>query len=105
MEGIYCEKIGMLKKRGIWEIQPRPAKQYVLSIKLVLRIKRNPDGTVDWYKARLVACGNLQREMDYNALFSGLVDFTTIRTALVLAEHNKEIVRYYDVISAFVRGK
>ena len=98
------KEIDVLNKRGTWELVPRPPKQRVLPSKVVLKIKRNPDGTVDRYKARLVVLGCLQQPEDYEETFSPVVDFSTIRTALTLAVHEGEVCHHVDITGAFLYG-
>jgi hypothetical protein len=49
-----------LKERGTWELIDRPQNARVLPSKVVLKIKRCPIGTIDRYKAILIALGCLQ---------------------------------------------
>jgi hypothetical protein len=48
-------EIDTLKARGTWTLVSRPKNVRVLPSKVVLEIKRAPDGPVDRYKARLAA--------------------------------------------------
>lgn len=95
------KELNMIRERNTWTIVPRPKKR-VLPSKVLLKVKRNADGSIERFKARLVALGNLQREEDYNDLSSPVVDFTTVRTALALAEHNKDEVHHVDITGAFL---
>jgi hypothetical protein len=97
-------EIETLKARETWELAPRPPRTHVLPSQMVLRIKRQPNGDVDRYKARLVALGCLQREEDYDETFSPVVDFTTVRIALALAVREKMHVHHVDVTGAFLYG-
>jgi Reverse transcriptase (RNA-dependent DNA polymerase) len=97
-------EIDALKARGTWEIVPRPPRTRVLPSKMVLKIKRQPNGDVDSYKARLVALGCFQSEEDYDETFSPVVDFTTVRIALALAVHEKMHVHHVDVTGASLYG-
>jgi hypothetical protein len=47
----------------------RPKNVRVLPSKVVLMIKRASDGSVDRYKAHLVALGCLQKKSDYDETF------------------------------------
>jgi hypothetical protein len=82
----------------------RPKNVRVLPSKVVLKIKRTPDGSVDRYKARLVALGCLQKEFDCDETFSPVVDFATVRTALTVAVYDQEMIRHIDVPGAFLYG-
>jgi Reverse transcriptase (RNA-dependent DNA polymerase) len=82
----------------------RPNNVRVLPSKVVLKIKRAPDGSVDRFKARLVAWGYFQKEYDYDETFSPVIDFATVRTALTLAAYDQEMIHHIDVTGAFLYG-
>jgi Reverse transcriptase (RNA-dependent DNA polymerase) len=86
-----------VKARGSWTLITRPKHVRVLPSKVVLKIKRAPDGSVDRYKARLVALGCLQKGSDCDETFSPVVDFATVRTALTLAVSDHETIHHIDV--------
>jgi hypothetical protein len=97
-------EIDTLKARETWELFPRSPRTRVLPSKMVLKIKRQPNGDVDRYKKRLVALGCLHREGDHDETFSPLVDFTMVRFALALAIHERTHVHHVDVTGAFLYG-
>jgi hypothetical protein len=66
-------EIDTLKPRGAWTLVTRPKNVRVLPSTVVLKIKRAPDGSVDRYKARIVALGCLQKESDYDETFRPIV--------------------------------
>lgn len=80
---------------------PRSVGKRVLPSQVVLKLKRNADGCIERRKARLVDLGCLQREDEYDQLFSPVVDFTSVRVNLVLAEYNQEHVYHLDIVSAY----
>ena len=72
--------------RKTWELVPLPAGRKVVRCKWVFKKKRNSDGTVSRYKARLCAKGFTQQYgMDYLDTFSPIVSFTTLRLLFQLA--------------------
>lgn len=54
-------KFGALMKNGTWDLVPKPPDQNIVGCKWVFRIKQNPDGSINKYKARLAAKGFHQR--------------------------------------------
>ena len=70
----------------------------------VFKLKRNPDGTIDRYKARLVAQGFSQRPgFDYFEVFAGTPRFEAIRAVLALAACDDH--RFIDVSHALLNGE
>lgn len=50
-----------LKKNHTWALVPRPKGVNIVGCKWVFKLKQNPDGSTDKYKARLVARGFTQQ--------------------------------------------
>ena len=54
------EEMQALMKRGTFEFTIPPGNAHIISSKFVFQLKKKADGTIDKYKARLVACGFTQ---------------------------------------------
>jgi hypothetical protein len=54
-------ELATLEEAGTWTTVPRPAGKNVVGSKWVFRIKRKADGSIEKYKARLVAQGFTQK--------------------------------------------
>ncbi|CAL8138959.1 unnamed protein product [Prunus armeniaca] len=69
------EEISALTMQGTWCLVPRPANTNIVGSKWIYKIKRNSDGTVSRYKARLVAHGFSQKaDFDYDETLSPVLD-------------------------------
>ncbi|CAL9017956.1 unnamed protein product, partial [Prunus brigantina] len=99
------EEFNALQRAGTWVLVPPKPTLNVLPNKWVFRIKRNSDGSVQRYKARLVANGFHQQEgLDYGETFSPVVNHSTIRLILALSVQFQWPVRQLDVQNAFLHG-
>lgn len=79
-----------LVENNTWELTDRPANKKILTNKWVFKLKKNQDGSMDKYKARLVARGHEQRAgIDYEEVFAPVARYETIRTLLAVAVQKK----------------
>jgi hypothetical protein len=75
-----------LMKNHTWHLVPPKKGANVIGCKWVYKVKRKSDGSIDRYKARLVAKRFKQcYEIDYEDTFSTVVKATTIRLVLSIA--------------------
>ncbi|GAA5917213.1 hypothetical protein JCM5296_005908 [Sporobolomyces johnsonii] len=93
---------------GTWEeeLVDLPAGRRAIAVKWVLLVKRDVDGRVIKYKARLVARGDMQVEgVDFDETFSSTVRLTTVRLVLsLLASHPHWQHRQFDISNAYLLG-
>ncbi|KAI5312496.1 hypothetical protein L3X38_041669 [Prunus dulcis] len=90
---------------GTWELVPSRPNQNLVGCKWVFRIKCHPDGSIDRYKAHLVAKRFHQcPSIDFYETFSQVVKPTTIRVILQLALTRGWPIRQLDVNNAFLHG-
>lgn len=93
------------ERNATWELTKLPKDRKVIGSKWVFKIKYNADGTLDRYKARLVAQGFSQVEgVDFHETFAPVVRYATIRLILALANHCEWFVWQLDVCTAFLYG-
>ena len=77
-----------------------------MGCKWVFKKKLKPDGTIEKYKAWLVAKGYTQREgEDYFDTYSPVARLTTIQVLLSLDASYGLIVHQMDVNTAFLNGE
>lgn len=99
------EEIEGMNRNQVWDLVEPPKNQPIIGCKWVFKTKTDTNGTVDRYKARLVAQGYSQRYgHDYNEVFAPVLQPTTLRILLAVAGQKKWPVRHYDVESAFLNG-
>ena len=95
-----------LTKNNTWELVPPPKGKNIVGSKWVLKVKRNSDGSLDRFKARLVAQGYTQtHRIDYEEVFAPVAKYFTIRSLLMLANAHDLDVHQLDVKTALRLGK
>ncbi|RVW43508.1 Retrovirus-related Pol polyprotein from transposon RE1 [Vitis vinifera] len=98
-------EIAALHKNQTWDLVDRPKDVNIIGCKWVYKLKYKPDGSVDRYKARLVARGfNQTFGLDYFETFSPVVKAATIRIVLTIALSYRWELRQLDVQNAFLNG-
>lgn len=69
-------------------------------------VKRQADGTVDRYKARLVARGDNQRPgVDYDQVFAPTARLAALRSVLALAALAGDHIESIDISNAYLNGE
>ncbi|KAJ9705530.1 hypothetical protein PVL29_003532 [Vitis rotundifolia] len=98
-------EIKALIQNRTWDLVLRPPTANIVGSKWVFKTKLKEDGTIDRYKARLVARGFSQIPgLDFGETFSPVIKHTTIRLILSLAVTLGWTMRQLDVKNAFLHG-
>lgn len=91
---------------GTWSLVPPRPHMNLVGSKWIFKIKRKADGSVERYKAGLVAKGfHQQHGVEYNETFSPVIKPITIHTVLSLAVScNWKVRELVDVKNAVLHG-
>jgi histone deacetylase 1/2 len=96
------DEYNALIENKTWHLVPQSSNKNLIDCKWVYRIKKKADGSIDRYKARLVARGFKQRYViDYEDTFIHVVKIATIRIVLSLSISRGWSLRQLDVENAF----
>ena len=100
------QEMKSLYLNDVWDLVELPKRSQVVGNKWVFRKKLKADGSVERYKARLVAQGFSQREgVDYDETFSPVIRFESLRTLIALATQKGLKLHQMDVTATFLNGQ
>ena len=98
-------EIHSLEKKNVLKPSILPEGQHLLTTRWIYRVKYRQDGSIDKFKARLVARGYEQiLGVDYDETFSPVVRLTSIRIILALSIQHNLILHTMDVNTAFLNA-
>lgn len=105
MEKCYGGEVDALEENQTWTLEDLPPRKRAIGNMWVYKIKYNSDGTIERYKARLVALGNKQIEgEEYGETFAPVAKMGAVRLFLRVAAGNDWPVYQQDVHKAFLHG-
>lgn len=100
------KEIVPLHDNGTWTLVPQRSDDNVITTKWIFKVKPKEDGSIDRFKARLVANGMRQVQgVDYLNTFSPVVQPLSIHLVLALAVTNAWSIHQIDVSNAFLHDK
>ena len=95
-----------LKENDVWELVELPTGRKTVGSKWVYKVKTGAHGSVERYKARLVAQGYTQKfGTDYDETFCPVVRMESLRALLALSVQFGLQLHQVDVTTAFLNGE
>ncbi|KAG3118187.1 hypothetical protein PI124_g3546 [Phytophthora idaei] len=80
------EEVEALEQNDTWELVKKPRDAKLLQTKWVFKLKKHADGSIERYKARLVARGDQQEYgVNYTYTFSAVLELTSGKMILVVS--------------------
>lgn len=87
-----------LLRNGTWTLAPLSPSMNLINLKWVFKIQRKADGSVERYKACVVAKGfHHQQGLDFGETFSPVIKPTTIRIVLSLVVSHRWRIQHIDI--------
>jgi hypothetical protein len=101
-----AEEIAALVRTDTWDLVPCPPCVHPITCKWVYKVKTRSDGSLERYKARLVARG-FQREQgrDYDETFAPIAHMTTIHTLHAVTSVREWSISQFDVKDVFLNSE
>lgn len=91
-------------RNGTWDLVPPDESYNMVGYKWVFTVKRLADGSIDRFKAHLVAkCFHQQPRVDFHDTFSPVIKHATIHLVLGVAVARGWPLRQHDVNNAFLQ--
>ena len=100
------EEYNALLQDETWEIVSAPNDRNIVTCKWVFKTKKDENGGLGRYKARLVARGFSQKfGTDYDEIFAPVIKQATFKLLLAIAGKQKLLVKHFDAKTAFLNGE
>ena len=104
-----AKELGGLLALKVWTMElasTMPAGSNLMNCHYVFTVKRTATGSIEKFKARLVADGNTQKHgIDFDRIFATVVKTTTIRLVLALAAARDYNLSSIDIRQAYLQAE
>ena len=98
-------ELAQMMEEGVYRKERIEDGANIIGTMWVLVIKRHPDGTIDKYKARLVALGNQQNESSYSNISSTTARSATVKLMMsILAKTERGCSVVLDIKGAYLKS-
>lgn len=100
------DEYNSLIENKTWTLCELPKNRKAIKNKWIFKTKRDANGNISRYKARLVVKGCSQKYgIDYQEIFSPVVRYSTIRFLMAFAVKNDLKIHQMDAVTAFLQGE
>jgi hypothetical protein len=100
------DKIESMKTNQVCDLVNLPPRRKTIGNKWVPKVKRKANGSIERYKAHLLAKGYTQQKgIDYEETFSPVVRFASIHLILAIVTYMNLELYQMDVKTAFLNGE
>ena len=104
-EAAMQKEMDSIYTNGVWDLVELPANRTPVGNKWVFKKKTKADGSIERYKARLVAQGFSQKQgLDYDETFSPVIRFESFRSLIAVAVQKRLKLHQLDITAAFLNG-
>ncbi|KAL6175649.1 hypothetical protein ACLB2K_052288 [Fragaria x ananassa] len=101
-EEAMVSELKSMKANDVWKLVQLPKNAKTIGCKWVYKTKTNADGSIERFKAKLVAKGFTQQEwIDYNETYSPVSTKDAFRLIMALVAHFNMELHQMDVRTAF----
>jgi hypothetical protein len=101
-----AEEIFALEQTGTWDLVPYPPRVRSITCKWVYKVKTHFDGSLERYKARIIARGFQQEQgRDYDETFAPVAHMTAIHTLPDVASIQEWSISQLDMKNVFLNSE
>lgn len=99
------QEMDAVEKNNTWKLSELPPGHKAIGLKWIYKLKRDKNGKIVKYKARIVAKEYVQKwGVDFEEIFAPVTRLETVRLLLALAAKHGWEVHHLDVKTAFLNG-
>jgi hypothetical protein len=105
-EAMDAEHYSLTKEHKVWQLTELPHGRRTISSRWTFKVKKDANGDIEKFKARLCAKGFTQRAgIDYFDTFAPVMKPATLRVLVSMATARNLEIHQIDVKTAFLYGK